>query len=124
LISPLFKHLIKNYLGNPKFSQTAKASSSMFSVEKSSVIAVVRVTQFDFIIFMVKQVVNIYIIHVSLNVFQIDIRSFVTTLASSHCICVFRSIFVIFIVFFFFVRFVFVCFFKPSMRKNLRNCQS
>lgn len=35
--------------------------------------AVIGVAQFDFIIFVVKQVIHVYVVHVTLNVFQIDV---------------------------------------------------
>jgi len=82
--------------------------------------AVIGITEFNLVILMVKQVVNVYIVHIALDVFQVNVVLFCVSAACN-------GIFVLlsFLLFFVFVfAFIFICLFEPLMGQNLRNCES
>lgn len=81
--------------------------------------AVVSVAQFDFIIFMVEEVVDVNIVHVSLNILEVNIRFLVSI--ASFALAFSISLFVV--ILFVLVRLVFIGFLQPRMREDLWRCQ-
>lgn len=85
--------------------------------------AVVGVAELYLVVLMIKQIVDIYIIDVTLNVLEINIRLFVA-LAACYSTIIFHTVLFFFIIFFLFLGFVLVGFFKPSMGEDLGDRQS
>ena len=86
--------------------------------------AVVRVTQLYLVILMVKEVVDVHIIHVSLDILKVYIRLFIS-LSSSDRTVILDAVFLLVVVFFLFlVRLVLVGLLQPGMRKDLGDRQT
>lgn len=84
--------------------------------------AVVGVAQLDLVVLVVEQVVDVHVVHVALDVLQIDIIV-VLSLATRYSASI-LSVFLVIVIFFIFLRIVFVRLLQPSMRENLRDSQS
>lgn len=69
--------------------------------------AVVGVAEFDLVILVIEQIVHVYIVHIALNVFEVNVRLLVATPSD--------GVVIVFIVFFL-LRLVIVCFFQPLVR--------
>ena len=72
---------------------------------------------------MVKQIINIHIIHISLNIFEIDIWLFVS-LAAWDMIIILAIFVIVVIILILIVWLIFICFFQPLMREDLGHCKS
>ena len=72
---------------------------------------------------MVKQIVYIYIVHVALDVLEVQV-TLLLALASHHGIVIVFAVLLLVLVLFFFVTLILVGFFQPLMGENLREGQS
>lgn len=82
--------------------------------------AVVCVAKLDFVVLVVKQVVNVHVVHVTLDVLQINVVSLVSGIILLAC----NPLWFVFFMVFFRGAFSIVCFLEPGVDEDLRNRKS